>query len=138
VHVDAWGAGPYLELVPSWVALGAAAAASVALAVLAWVGDEEALFSVGVGGALIAPFVTSRESGSIIALLIYGYVVLACGLAALRGRAWRTAVAVTTIGCWLYTASAAGVGPRSLEAYAQDYPAIFACAIAWTALISTR
>ena len=138
VHVDAWGAGPYLELVPSWVALGAAAAASVALAVLAWVGDEEALFSVGVGGALIAPFVTSRESGSIIALLIYGYVVLACGLFALRGRAWRTAVAVTTIGCWLYTASAAGVGPRSLEAYAQDYPAIFAVAIAWTALIITR
>ena len=49
-----------------------AAAASIALAVLAWVNDEEALFSVGVGGALVAPFVTSRESGNVVALLIYG------------------------------------------------------------------
>ena len=92
VHVDAWGAGPYLQLVPSPVALGVAAAASVALAVLAWTNGEEALFSVGVGGALIAPFVTSRDAGSVPALLIYGFVVLSTGLAALRGRAWRTAV----------------------------------------------
>ena len=138
VHVDAWGAGPYLQLVPSPVALGVAAAASVALAILAWVGDEEALFSVGVGGAIIAPFVTSRESGSVVALLIYGYVVLACGLVALRGRAWRTAVVVTTLGCWLYTATAAGTTPRSLGEYANDYPAIFAIAVAWTALLVTR
>ena len=138
VHVDAWGAGPYLQLVPSPVALGVAAAASVALAILAWVGDEEALFSVGVGGAIIAPFVTSRESGSVVALLIYGYVVLACGLGALRGRAWRTAVIVTTLGCWLYTATAAGTTPRSLGEYATDYPAVFAIAVAWTALLVTR
>ena len=138
VHVDAWGAGPYLQLVPSPVALGVAAAASVALAVLAWVGDEEALFSVGVGGAIIAPFVTSRESGSVVMLLIYGYVVLACGLVALRGRAWRTAVIVTTAGCLLYTAAAAGTTPRNLGEYANDYPAVFAIAVAWTALLVTR
>ena len=67
VHVAAWGAGPYLHLVASPVALGVAAAASAALAVLAWVNDEEALFSVGVGGALVAHFVTSRDSGNDVA-----------------------------------------------------------------------
>ena len=51
------------KLVSSPVALSVAAAASVALAVLAWVDDEEALFSVGVGGALVAPFVTSTRIG---------------------------------------------------------------------------
>lgn len=138
VHVDAWAAGPYLQLVPSAVALGVAAAASVALAVLAWVGDEEALFSVGVGGALIAPFVTAREPGNVVALLIYGYIVLACGLAALRGRAWRTAVLVTTAGCWLYTATASATPHRGLETYVRDYPAIFAIAVAWTAIAITQ
>ena len=138
VHVDAWGAGPYLEIVPSPVALGVAAAASVALAVLAWMNDEEALFSVGVGGALIAPFVTSRDAGSVQALLIYGYVVLACGLVALRGRAWRTSVAVTTIGCWLYTATSAAAVSRGASTLEQALPALFAVAIAWSALALTR
>jgi len=138
VHVDAWGAGPYLKLVPSPVALGVAAAASVALAVLAWMNDEEALFSVGVGGALIAPFVTSRDAGSVPALLVYGYVVLACGLVALRGRAWRTSVAVTTIGCWLYTATSAAAVSRGAPTLEQDSPALFAVAIAWSALALTR
>jgi uncharacterized membrane protein len=137
VHVDAWGAGPYLQLVPSPVALGAAALASVALAVLAWLGDEEALFSVGVGGALIAPFVTSKESGSVLALLVYGYVVLASGLVALRGRAWRTALMVTTAGCWLYVATAASTTQHAQSAV-RDYPAAFAIAVAWTALVVTR
>jgi uncharacterized membrane protein len=139
VHVDAWGAGPYLQLVSSPVALSVAALASIALAVLAWVGDEEALFSVGVGGALVAPFVTSGKHGSVLALLVYGYVVLACGLAALRGRAWRTAVMVTTAGAWLYvaTASATTLGTDA-QAYAHDYPAVFAVAVAWTALLVTR
>jgi uncharacterized membrane protein len=138
VHVDAWGAGPYLQLVPSWVALGVAAAASVAVAALAWTGDEEALFSVGVGGALIAPFVTSRDSGSAILLLLYGYVVLASGLAALRGRTWRTALLVTTIGCWLYAAAATEATVRGIQTLRDDAPALFAIAVAWTALGVTR
>ena len=138
VHVDAWGAGPYLQLVSSPVALSVAAAASVALAVLAWVNDEEALFSVGVGGALVAPFVTSKASGSVLALLIYGYVVLSCGLAALRGRTWRTAVMVVTIGCWLYVATASATALDNGQSIARDYPAVFAIAIAWTALVVTR
>ena len=138
VHVDAWGAGPYLQLVPSPVALAVAAAASVALAVLAWVNDEEALFSVGVGGALVAPFVTSKESGSVLALLIYGYVVLGCGLGALRGRAWRTAVTVVTIGCWLYVATASATSLENARSAARDYPAVFAIVIAWTAIVVTR
>jgi len=138
VHVDAWGAGPYLQLVPSPVALTVAAAASVALAVLAWVNDEEALFSVGVGGALVAPFVTSKESGSVLALLIYGFVVLSCGLAALRGRAWRTAVMVVTTGCWLYVATASATSLHDGQSNARDYPAVFAIAIAWAAIVVTR
>ena len=136
VHVDAWGAGPYLKLVTSPVALSIAAAASVALALLAWMNDEEALFSVGVGGALAAPFVTSSDSGNIVALLIYGYVVLASGLAALRHRAWRTALMVATAGCWLYVA----VTTASLDlnqSNVRNYPALFAIAIAWTAMAAT-
>jgi hypothetical protein len=137
VHVDAWGAGPYLNLVPSGVALGAAAAASVALALLAWRRNEEALFSVGVGGAVLAPFVTSSESGNVLALLIYGYIVIASGLAALRGRSWRTAVGVTTLGIWLYSAASAAGTRGDALGLARDYPAIFALAIAWTAIIVT-
>lgn len=138
VHVDAWGAGPYLHLVPSPVALGVAALASVALAVLAWRGDEEALFTVGVGGALIAPFVTSSESGSVPALLLYGYVVLASGLTALKGRPWRTAVTVAALGGWLYTGAATAATGRSAPMLERDLPAAFAIALAWTALLVTR
>lgn len=138
VHVDAWGAGPYLHLVPAPLALGVAAAASVALAVLAWRGNEEALFSVGVGGALIAPFVTSSDTGSVPALLAYGYVVLATGLTALRGRSWRTAVIVATAGCWLYTATGAATTRGGVGLVERDLPASFAVAIAWTALLATR
>jgi hypothetical protein len=138
VHVDAWGAGPYLQLVPSWVALSIAATASIAVAALAWFGEEETLFSVGVGGALIAPFVTSRSSGSAVLLLAYGFVVLASGLAALRGRAWRTALVVTTLGCWLYTAVATEATSHGVQARMKDAPALFALAIAWTALVVTR
>lgn len=138
VHVDAWGAGPYLLLVPPFVALGIAAAASVAVAVLAWVSDEEALFSVGVGGALIAPFVTSRQAGSVFLLLLYGSVVLATGFAALRGRAWRAAIVVVTFGCWLYTGAAASMTPNAASVLAHDYPALFAIAIAWSAIVLTQ
>lgn len=137
VHVDAWGAGPYLHLVPSPVALGVAAAASLALAALAWRSDEEALFTVGVGGALIAPFVTSSEGGSVPALLLYGYVVLASGLAALKGRPWRAAVTVAALGGWLYTGAAAGAISGSAPLVERDLPAAFAIALAWTALVVT-
>jgi len=136
VHVDAWGAGPYLGLVTSPVALSVAAAASVALAFLAWVNAEEALFSVGVGGALAAPFVTSSDSGNVAALLTYGYVVLASGLVALRHRAWRTAVMVVSAGCWLYV-SVASAALNIDESNVRDYPAVFAIVVAWTAIVAT-
>ena len=138
VHVDAWGAGPYLKLVPSSVALGIAAVASIALAVLAWYGDEEALFSVGVGGAVLAPFVTSSGRGNVPALLIYGYIVMASGLAALRGRSWRTAAGVVTLGIWIYSAASAAGTRGDAQGLERDYPAIFALAIAWTAIVLTR
>jgi uncharacterized membrane protein len=138
VHVDAWGAGPYLKIVPSSVALGLAAVASIALAALAWYGNEEALFSVGVGGAVLAPFVTSSGSGNVPALLIYGYIVMASGLAALRGRSWKTAASVVTLGIWIYSAASAAGTRGDAQGLARDYPAIFALAIAWTAIVVTR
>jgi len=95
VHVDAWGAGPRLNLVSTPIALAAAALASAALSVLAIIEDEEALFAVGVGGALLAPFVTSDGQPHLVAFLIYGYVVLTLALVALRddlrGAQGRTA-----------------------------------------------
>ena len=138
VHVDAWGAGPYLHLVPSPIALAIAASASVALAVLAWRWEDQSLFSVGVGGALIAPFVTSSESGNVRALLLYGYIVLASGLVALKGRAWRTAATVSALGCWLYTAAAVAAIASSAATLERDLPAVFAIAVAWTALLVTQ
>ena len=55
VHVVAWGAGPYLRVVPEGAALAVAAAASVLLAVLAWREREQPLFAAGLGGAFLAP-----------------------------------------------------------------------------------
>jgi hypothetical protein len=83
VHVDAWGAGPYLGLVTPAVALAIAAAASGALALLAWRGSDQALFVVGVGGALVAPFVTSAGPGHPFVLPVYGWLVIATGMMAL-------------------------------------------------------
>lgn len=135
VHVDAWGAGPYLGLVPDGIALGVAALASIALAGLAWRGKEESLFSVGVGGALLAPYVTSSQSGNPAALVAYGALVLGCGMAATRGRPWRAAAAVMTIGCWLYTATAVRAMPDTAGPIERDGPVLFALAVAWGAIV---
>src|SRR5688500_5491942 len=92
VHVVSWGAGPGLGVMPNWLALGIAAIASVALALLAWQSDEESLFVVGVGGALIAPFVTTpagRGNGE--ALLAFGGLLLTTALWGMRTRPWTIA-----------------------------------------------
>ncbi|HET7457416.1 MAG TPA: DUF2339 domain-containing protein [Gemmatimonadaceae bacterium] len=148
-QVDAWGAGPYLHVVPPTVALSIAALASAALAVLALVEGEEALFATGLGGALLAPFVTSTGNGSVPALLTYGWVVLAGACAALggtllapegRSRPWTIARRLASLGVVAYVvaglaapASMARVfaGPTLLYVSA---PALFALAVAWTAL----
>jgi len=76
---------------------GGAAAASIALAMLAWSLEEQSLFMVGVGGALLAPFVTSAGRGDVVILFSYGWLVVACAIAALRGRNWNGAVALLVV-----------------------------------------
>jgi hypothetical protein len=101
-HVDAWAAGPVLHVVPNLVALGAAAVASMALAALALRERNETLFAVGVGGAVIAPFVTGDRESSVILLLSYGWVVLASALAASGPRNWRLSSVLMAAGAVLY------------------------------------
>src|ERR671929_371501 len=99
VHVDAWAAGPRLQIIPPVLALGIAAVASIALAALALSSREELLFSVGLGGALLAPFVTSSGRSNVVLLLSYGWLVIASGLFALRGHEWRISARLTAVGC---------------------------------------
>ncbi|HEU4564320.1 MAG TPA: DUF2339 domain-containing protein, partial [Gemmatimonadaceae bacterium] len=134
VHVDAWGAGPYLELVPSGVALAAAAAASAALAALAVADGDELLFDVGVGGALVAPFVTSAGPGNALVLLTYGFVVILAALVALRPREWRIAPRLLLVGAAVYAATALEPAfVRHAPWYRADASALFALLCAWGA-----
>ena len=134
VHVDAWGAGPQLHVIPSSVALAIAAVASAVVAVLAWREQEQSLFAVGTGGALLAPFVTSDRSGRIIALLVYGLVVLSIGFYALRGRSWQLARTIMLVGGVVYVFGALFAMPTGAAAMVRTAPAAFALACAWGAL----
>jgi uncharacterized membrane protein len=134
VHVDAWGAGVLLHVVPAWVALTVAAVASAGLAAVALRDEEQSLFNVGFGGALLAPFVTSSGRADVTLLLIYGYVVIAAGMVALRGREWDSSPFLYVLGIGVYTAAAAagaGVAPSWTLAHE---PVFFALGVAWTAL----
>ncbi|HEX6629723.1 MAG TPA: DUF2339 domain-containing protein, partial [Gemmatimonadaceae bacterium] len=138
-HVVAWGAGPSLGVVPPGVALGAAALASVALAGLAWYDGSELLFAVGVGGALLAPFVTARAEGDPVVLLLYGWVVLTAAAAALREQRWKVAVRLLVAGATAYAGAALdatwSTGLLAGAAWARrDLPALFPLACAWAAL----
>lgn len=146
-HVVAWAAGPYLRLVPPAAALGIAAAASAALAALAWRARQQALFLVGVGGALAAPFVTGSAEDYPGALRVYGWLVLSTALLAVpRGGAerdrWRGAFRLLALGGATYTAAHFG-GPLAMAAIgnpaglalpgwmlARLAPAVFALAVA--------
>jgi hypothetical protein len=126
VHVDAWAAGPFLQLVPPAGALAAAAAASAALAALAWRAREEWLFAVGLGGTILAPFVAGAGSGRPFVLAAYGALVLSAGflgvpaphaLVAPRGRAptagpdgrlWVSAFVLLAAGGFVYTMALLG------------------------------
>ncbi|MBC7894757.1 MAG: DUF2339 domain-containing protein [Cytophagaceae bacterium] len=109
VHVVSWGAGPRLQLISTPAVLALAALSSAALAWLAWHEDDQTLFNVGFGGALLAPFVTSDGSGRAVMLLSYGFVVLAAGIASLGQRTWTRAPLVASLGILVYTASGAGL-----------------------------
>jgi hypothetical protein len=107
-HVNAWAAGPYLGLVAPAAALAVAALASAALAVLAWRARQQALFVVGVGGALVAPVVTGNATDQPLTLFAYGLVVLAGGVLCLPRDAelashWRVAGRLLALGGAGYT-----------------------------------
>lgn len=136
VHVVAWGAGPRLLLVSSPVALLVAALASAVLAALAWRDDDQALFNVGFGGALLAPFVTSSGEGDAVVLLIYGGIVLGAGIASLRQRQWTKTPLVASAGVVAYTVVAAEIVEDSVQWTIANAPAIFAMAVSiWATLM---
>jgi hypothetical protein len=135
VHVVCWGAGPLLQLVPTVLALGIAAASSAALAGLALREEDQSLFNVGFGGGLLAPFVTSSETGDAVLLLLYGAVVLGAGMRATRDRTWGKTPFVLGLGIMAYTAAASGQLAES-DAWARAAaPTIFAIGAAWLSLI---
>lgn len=104
VHVVAWGAGPRLHLIGTGWVLALAALASATLAALAWREDDQSLFNVGFGGALLAPFVTSSGGGNAVLLLSYGFIVLMAGIASLGQREWTKAPLVASAGIVWYAA----------------------------------
>lgn len=135
MHVVCWGAGPLLQLVPSALALAVAAAASAGLAWLALHEEDQSLFNVGFGGALLAPFVTSSETGDAVVLLLYGALVLAAGMRAMRDREWSKTPFVLGLGIIGYSAAASGQLSQADSWARGGAPGLFAIATAWLALI---
>jgi len=135
MHVVCWGAGPLLQLVPAAVALGVAAAASAGLAALALAEEDQALFNVGFGGALLAPFVTSSDTGDAVVLLMYGALVLGAGMRAMRDREWSKTPFVLGLGIMAYTAAASGQLAASEVWVRASAPSMFAVAMAWLSLL---
>ena len=95
VHLVCWSAGPLLHVLPSSVALAIGFVASMVLTEFALRHEEEALCAIGFGGAALAPFITSEDSTNVLALAVYGVIVLALSAAALRDRPWEMARNVT-------------------------------------------
>ncbi|CAN5356983.1 hypothetical protein BH09GEM1_BH09GEM1_44030 [soil metagenome] len=134
VDLVAWGAGPRFHLVPVVAALTAVDMAAVALAALALKDQSEFLLAVSVAGALSAPFVTSDGGGTALSLLLYGGVVLAGALRAVRNPEWTRAFAVLVIGALVYSLAAAAL-PVSTEWYGPYLIALFGAACAAAALL---
>lgn len=137
VHVVAWGAGPRLALVPSWVALNVADLASIALAALAIAENEELLFAVGLGGALIAPFVMATGVPHYDLLAAYGLIVLAMAIKTIQGRTWWTAVAMVVVSTMVYTAAVSRYSGGAAWVN-REFGAGFAAAVTVIALLWER
>jgi hypothetical protein len=133
VHVVAWSAGPSLHVVPSQLALAAAAAASFLLAMLGWRCGEQELFVVGTGGALLAPFVTADQVGDPVVLLLYGWVVVTAAVTTLRDLRWQWAQRVLVTAVAVYAGASLDIGwtegvAAGVEWAQRDGPAIFVLA----------
>ena len=105
----AWGAGPRLQLVSTAWAFGVVLLVAVALAILALHDESEFLFTVAVGGALAAPFVTTVGVPAPDVLLSYGALVLVGSLGAMRDPRWERAFALLVGGALAYALSALGM-----------------------------
>jgi hypothetical protein len=106
-QVCAWGAGPALNLVPSWGAFLLAAIVSIALAVFAHAERDEPLWCVGFSGAAVAPFVTSTGRANLVLLAAYGVAVLASAGYAMNARRWLVAGRLFLLAAAVYTAALA-------------------------------
>lgn len=106
-HVCAWGAGPALNIVPSWGAFLLAAIISIALAVFAHAEHDEPLWCVGFSGAAVAPFVTSSGRANLVLLAAYGVAVLASAGYAMNARRWLVAGRLFLLAAAVYTGALA-------------------------------
>jgi uncharacterized membrane protein len=139
VHLDAWAAGPRLHVLSTVVALAIAATASVALAALALTSSERTLFAIGFGGAIIAPFVTASEPGSVVVLLTYGWIVIATTIFAIRERGWEPILWLTLVAASVYVvAGIEGVPVRGASWLTTHATPLFAFACAAAALLWAR
>ena len=105
VLVCAYAAGPGFHLVPAWVAFGGSAAIAWGLALFARGQDDEPLWCVAFGGAAIAPFATSDNSGNLYGLLAYGLFLLLAACFAISHRSWPVAWRVFYAASALFVAS---------------------------------
>lgn len=135
VDLVAWGAGPRLHIVSSTLALVVIEVVAMAIAALALHDDNEFLFSVAVGGALSAPFVTSTGGGTPLMLLGFGAAVLASSLRAVRNPGWRRAFALLVAGAATYVLAAAAL-PMGPEWYVPHLIPAFAGVCGLVALLT--
>ncbi len=132
--VVAWGAGPRLGLIPPSASLAIADAAAGALATLALVENEELLFGVGLGGALVAPFAMATGVPHYGLLAAYGLVVLAAAIRTIGERPWRTPTGLILAGTVVYALSVRGYS-GDLQWVNREFGALFAGAVTAVALV---
>jgi hypothetical protein len=137
VHVVAWGAGPQLGLVRVEVSLAIAAVASAVLSALALHDESEALFAVGVGGALLAPFVQRSGAEHFVLLAAYGAVVSIAALRTIAARPWVLVAAIVGLAVLVY-AQALGAYHADAAWMSRNLTAAFILVLSAAALVLTR
>jgi hypothetical protein len=135
VHLDAWAAGPGLALIPHWVSLNIAAIASAALAAFAVAKEDEILFTLGVAGALVAPFVADWSGVNSSALLAFGWVVVSAATVSLWRSEWVIARRVLTLSTGIYVIAGLAADPANATAAGRRLPALFALGVAVSSIL---
>ena len=135
VHLDAWAAGPGLDLIPHWVSLNIAALASAGLAALAVSEDEQALFTLGVAGAFLAPFVAEWGGVGNAALLAYGWVVVSAATLSMWHSEWSIARRALTAATGIYVVAGLFNIPYDAAPDVRRLPALFALGVAVSSML---